>query len=99
MFKPVRTDQRDWPLPAHRRRTRGGMDAATELAWTYLQRVPRGWAGKGPAASAQILRSAPEFPHASKRHDFICCNRLACADPGQSKARCLTAPGSWSVVW
>ncbi|QBG85365.1 hypothetical protein EYR27_17985 [Xanthomonas oryzae] len=64
------------------------MDAATELTWTYVQRVPRWWAGKGPAASAQIIRSAPDFPHTSKCHDFICCNRLACANPGQSKARC-----------
>ncbi|MCC8623353.1 hypothetical protein LN473_15460, partial [Xanthomonas vesicatoria] len=34
------TDQRDWSLPAHRRGTLGGMDAAKELTWTYLQRVP-----------------------------------------------------------
>ncbi|AVQ07229.1 TPA: hypothetical protein HH295_08315 [Xanthomonas vasicola pv. zeae] len=30
------------------------MDAATELTGTYLQRVPRWWAGKGPAAKPQI---------------------------------------------
>ncbi|PTY29266.1 hypothetical protein XAP3CFBP6996_016075 [Xanthomonas citri pv. fuscans CFBP 6996] len=29
------------------------MDAATELTGTYLQRVLRWWAGKGPAANAQ----------------------------------------------
>ncbi|PPU56415.1 hypothetical protein XdyCFBP7245_09745 [Xanthomonas dyei] len=33
------TDRLDWSLPAHRRRTLGGMDAATELTRTYLQRV------------------------------------------------------------
>ncbi|PNV28987.1 hypothetical protein xavtCFBP7764_12215 [Xanthomonas citri] len=49
------SDQLDWSLPAHRRGTLGGMDAATELTWTYLQRVPRWWADKGPAAT---LRSA-----------------------------------------
>ncbi|PPT33034.1 hypothetical protein XabCFBP2524_19490 [Xanthomonas axonopodis pv. begoniae] len=66
------TGRLDWSLPAHRRRTLGGMDAATELTWTYLQRVPRWWAGKGLAASAQIMSSAPDFPHTSNRHDFIC---------------------------
>ncbi|APO95600.1 hypothetical protein BJD12_11235 [Xanthomonas vesicatoria ATCC 35937] len=40
------TGHRHWSLPAHRRGTLGGMDAATELTWTYLQRVPRWWAGK-----------------------------------------------------
>ncbi|PPU65943.1 hypothetical protein XcodCFBP4690_02610 [Xanthomonas codiaei] len=52
------TDYRDWSLPAHRRGTFGGMDAAKELTWTYLQRVLRWWAGKGPAAWSQI--SAPQ---------------------------------------
>ncbi len=46
-------DQRDWSLPAHRRGTLGGMDAATELTRTHLRRVLRWWAGKGPAASVQ----------------------------------------------
>ncbi|RFF37528.1 hypothetical protein DZD52_16165 [Xanthomonas nasturtii] len=36
------------------------MDAAPELTRTYLQRVPRWWAGKGPAAKPQIIRSAPD---------------------------------------
>ncbi|ARR17897.1 hypothetical protein CLM98_10545 [Xanthomonas citri pv. citri] len=35
-FKTLHTDQRDWPLPAHRRGTLGGMDAATALTGTYL---------------------------------------------------------------
>ncbi|NHF68413.1 hypothetical protein FFY45_22435 [Xanthomonas hortorum] len=48
-----RTDHLDWPLPAHRRGTLRGMDAA----WTYLRRVPRWWAGKGPAAKPQTIRS------------------------------------------
>ncbi|BAE69698.1 hypothetical protein [Xanthomonas oryzae pv. oryzae MAFF 311018] len=46
-------DQLDWSLPAHRRGTLGGMDAATELTRTHLRRVLRWWAGKGPAASVQ----------------------------------------------
>ncbi|MFS8426640.1 hypothetical protein D0A38_19755 [Xanthomonas campestris pv. incanae] len=37
----LRTDHLDWSLSAHRRRTLGGMDAATELTGTYLQRVLR----------------------------------------------------------
>ncbi|AEL07014.1 conserved hypothetical protein [Xanthomonas campestris pv. raphani 756C] len=49
----LRTDHLDWSLSAHRRRTLGGMDAATELTGTYLQRVLRWWAGKGPAAHLQ----------------------------------------------
>ncbi|MEN9137687.1 hypothetical protein [Xanthomonas vesicatoria] len=36
----LRTDQLDRPLPAHRRGTFGGMNAAKELTKTYLQRVP-----------------------------------------------------------
>ncbi|APO97479.1 hypothetical protein BJD12_15905 [Xanthomonas vesicatoria ATCC 35937] len=58
------TDQRDWSLPAHRRGTLGGMDAATELTGTYLQRVPRWWAGKGPAADAKTSRA--RCPHRSR---------------------------------
>ncbi|KAB0535188.1 hypothetical protein F7R02_11625 [Xanthomonas cissicola] len=39
----MRTDHLDRPLPAHRRGTLSGMDAAPELTRTYLQRVPRWW--------------------------------------------------------
>ncbi|PPU69595.1 hypothetical protein XpiCFBP4643_04120 [Xanthomonas pisi] len=53
----MHTDHLDWSLAAHRRGTLSGMDAALELTWTYLQRVPRWWAGKGPAATSQIRRS------------------------------------------
>ncbi|PPU76898.1 hypothetical protein XcuCFBP2542_08250 [Xanthomonas cucurbitae] len=52
-LKTLRTDHLDWSLPAHRRGTLGGMDAATELTRTYLQRVLRWWAGKGPSAKPQ----------------------------------------------
>ncbi|NHF66299.1 hypothetical protein FFY45_11235 [Xanthomonas hortorum] len=45
----LHTDHLDWSLPAHRRGTLCGMDAAEEPTWTYLRRVPRWWAGKGPA--------------------------------------------------
>ncbi|RJS01850.1 hypothetical protein [Xanthomonas sp. CFBP 7698] len=58
----MRIDHLDWSLPAHRRGTLGGMDAATELTRTYLQRVLRWWAGKGPAATAQTIRFAPDLP-------------------------------------
>ncbi|PPT17170.1 hypothetical protein XaCFBP7622_20905, partial [Xanthomonas arboricola] len=33
--------------------TLSGMDAAPEPTWTYLRRVPRWWAGKGPAGNSQ----------------------------------------------
>ncbi|ASL01501.1 hypothetical protein XcvCFBP7113P_15090 [Xanthomonas citri pv. vignicola] len=62
----MRTDQLDWSLPAHRRGTLGGMDAATELTRTYLQRVPRWWAGKGPAANAKNSSSSARCPHRSR---------------------------------
>ncbi|PPU24744.1 hypothetical protein XspCFBP7912_21445, partial [Xanthomonas sp. CFBP 7912] len=41
------------------RGTLGGMDAATELTWTYLQRVLRWWAGRGPAAKCRA--STPQL--------------------------------------
>ncbi|PPU74682.1 hypothetical protein XmelCFBP4644_01855 [Xanthomonas melonis] len=41
LLNALHTYQHDWSLPTHRRGTLGGMDAATELAWTYLQRVLR----------------------------------------------------------
>ncbi|PPU75475.1 hypothetical protein XcuCFBP2542_14160 [Xanthomonas cucurbitae] len=58
----MRTDPLDWSLPAHRRGTLGGMDAAKELTRTYLQRVLRWWAGKGPATKTQTIRSQPIPP-------------------------------------
>ncbi|KFA05536.1 hypothetical protein KWM_0118800 [Xanthomonas vasicola pv. musacearum NCPPB 2005] len=44
VLKALHADQLDWSSPAHRPGTRGGMDAATELKGTYLQRVLRWWA-------------------------------------------------------
>ncbi|QBA11219.1 hypothetical protein DZA53_12745 [Xanthomonas oryzae pv. oryzae] len=38
------------------------MDAATVLTRTYLQRVPRWWAGKDPAAKPQISCFPPDRP-------------------------------------
>ncbi|PKV12413.1 hypothetical protein CVO74_14725 [Xanthomonas prunicola] len=38
-------------MPAHRRGTLGGMEAAKEPIRTDLWRVLRWWAGKGPAAT------------------------------------------------
>ncbi|PPT28275.1 hypothetical protein XaCFBP7622_15520 [Xanthomonas arboricola] len=49
----MHTDHLDWSLPAHRRGTLSGMDAAPEPTWTYLRRVPQWWAGKGRAANSQ----------------------------------------------
>ncbi|PPT33479.1 hypothetical protein XaCFBP7622_02135 [Xanthomonas arboricola] len=49
----MHTDHLDWSLPAHRRGTLSGMDAAPEPTRTYLRRVLRWWAGKGPAAHSQ----------------------------------------------
>ncbi|EGD09301.1 hypothetical protein XVE_2393 [Xanthomonas vesicatoria ATCC 35937] len=37
----MHTGQLDWSLPAHHRGT-FGMDAATELTWTYLRRIAGG---------------------------------------------------------
>ncbi|KKY07169.1 hypothetical protein NY63_22335 [Xanthomonas citri pv. fuscans] len=37
LIEALHTDQLDWSLPAHRRGTLGGMDAAKELTRTYLQ--------------------------------------------------------------
>ncbi|APP79856.1 hypothetical protein E1J23_09570 [Xanthomonas gardneri] len=65
------SDHSDRSLPAHRRGTLCGMDAAEEPTWTYLRRVLRWWAGKGPAARPQIIRSATDastpFNHLSRR--------------------------------
>ncbi|ASL01109.1 hypothetical protein XcvCFBP7113P_12765 [Xanthomonas citri pv. vignicola] len=73
------TDQIDWSLPAHRRRALGGMDAAKELTWTYLQRVLRWWAGKDPAANSQrgrrgapIARQTRLAPNATGRRPSSC---------------------------
>ncbi|PPT76401.1 hypothetical protein XaplCFBP3122_10210 [Xanthomonas arboricola pv. populi] len=48
----VHTDHPDRSLPAHRRGTLSGMDAAPEPTGTYLRRVLRWWAGKGPRSKA-----------------------------------------------
>ncbi|PPU73710.1 hypothetical protein XhhCFBP4925_21995 [Xanthomonas hortorum pv. hederae] len=61
----MHTDHLHWSLHAHRRGTLCGMDAAEELTGTYLQRVPRWWAGKGPAARPQISRPA------AGRHEVV----------------------------
>ncbi|PPU37246.1 hypothetical protein XspCFBP7912_04135 [Xanthomonas sp. CFBP 7912] len=54
----MQTEQLDRSLSAHRRGTLGGMDAATEPKRTYLRRVLRWWAGKGPAADAKTSHLA-----------------------------------------
>ncbi|MBB5767405.1 cell wall assembly regulator SMI1 [Xanthomonas arboricola] len=62
----MHTDPLHWPLPAHRRGTLSGMDAAPEPTGTYLRRVPRWWAGKSPATKRQIDRSAADPSALSK---------------------------------
>ncbi|PPU28248.1 hypothetical protein XspCFBP7912_20150 [Xanthomonas sp. CFBP 7912] len=54
LLQTLRNDQLDWSLPAHRRGTLRGMDAAPELTRADLQRVLRESAGKGPAAEPEI---------------------------------------------
>ncbi|NMI22846.1 hypothetical protein E1J24_13570 [Xanthomonas hortorum pv. pelargonii] len=65
----MHTDHLDWSLSDHRRGTLCGMDAAEEPTRTYLRRVPRRWAGKGPAASPQI-RSGEDIALANV---VVCC--------------------------
>ncbi|PPT54307.1 hypothetical protein XarbCFBP8138_16160, partial [Xanthomonas arboricola] len=50
----MHTDHLGKSLPAHRRGTLRGMDAAQEPTRTYLRRVLRWWAGKDPAAKLQL---------------------------------------------
>ncbi|PPU07655.1 hypothetical protein XarjCFBP7645_08520 [Xanthomonas arboricola] len=66
LLKTLHTDHLHWSLPAHRRGILSGMDAAPEPTGTYLRRVPRWWAGKGPASKPQIRRSA-EWHHTAQR--------------------------------
>ncbi len=62
----MHTDHLDWSLPAHRRGTVCGMDAAIEPPGTDSRRVPRWWAGKGLAARPQISRFAPDLSAVSR---------------------------------
>ncbi|PPU08513.1 hypothetical protein XarjCFBP7645_08525 [Xanthomonas arboricola] len=57
----MHTDHLHWSLPAHRRGTLSGMDAAPEPTRMYLRRVPRWWAGKGPAS--KLATSRARTPH------------------------------------
>ncbi|WP_239686953.1 hypothetical protein [Xanthomonas nasturtii] len=70
-FKTVRTDQLDWSLPAHRRGTLSGMDAAPEPPWTDSRRVLRWWAGEGPATQSQISSSTTDLSALSNRFDTL----------------------------
>ncbi|RJS05615.1 hypothetical protein XnspCFBP7698_05345 [Xanthomonas sp. CFBP 7698] len=55
----MHADHLHWSLPAHRRRTLSGMDAAPEPPGTDSRRVLRWWAGKGPAAKPRISVPQP----------------------------------------
>ncbi|SUZ29472.1 hypothetical protein CPBF424_33120 [Xanthomonas euroxanthea] len=85
----TRTDHLDWSLPAHRRGTLSGMDAAPEPTRTYLRRVPRWWAGKGPATKQQIKRVAfvsSTVPRlSSTRHAPERCRRFNATKPDWSR--------------
>ncbi|MBB3826694.1 hypothetical protein FHR50_002912 [Xanthomonas arboricola] len=58
--------------------------------WTYLQRVPRWWAGKGPAATAQMIRCSPDLPVASNQiaTPASCVSRALGCLRVWSRARC-----------
>ncbi|APO95571.1 hypothetical protein BI313_14050 [Xanthomonas vesicatoria] len=58
----MRPDHLDGPLPAHRRGTLSGMDAAPEPTGTYLRRVPRWWAGKGALQPSHRSRGTHSPP-------------------------------------
>ncbi|NMI20673.1 hypothetical protein XhhCFBP4925_01055 [Xanthomonas hortorum pv. hederae] len=58
----MHTDHRDWSLPAHRRGTLCGMDAAEEPTRTCLRRVPRWWAG-GPSYEVTALSPCNRCTH------------------------------------
>ncbi|MBB4756932.1 hypothetical protein FHT15_001619 [Xanthomonas campestris] len=72
LLKTMHTDHLDGSLPAHRRGTLSGMDAAPEPTRTYLRRVLRWWVGKGPAAKSQISRQATNLSMLSRplKHDI-----------------------------
>ncbi|RFF40172.1 hypothetical protein DZD52_07555 [Xanthomonas nasturtii] len=57
LLKTMHTDHLHWSLPAHRRGTLSGMDAAPEPPWMDPRRVLRWWAGEGPAANATTSRA------------------------------------------
>ncbi|PKV13142.1 hypothetical protein CVO74_09785 [Xanthomonas prunicola] len=63
-------------MPAYRRGTVDGRDAAPEPTRTCLRRVPRCWAGNGPAADTQTC----------------CCTADSSTPPTTAtRARCSTA--------
>ncbi|PPU96732.1 hypothetical protein XpopCFBP1817_06310 [Xanthomonas populi] len=71
-------------MPAHRRGTFCGMDAAEEPPWTDSRRGPRWWVGKGPAAKPQISR-------------FPLCDRTTCLDQSAPDAEiCTLAPPGYA---
>ncbi|QNM60131.1 hypothetical protein XHV734_1307 [Xanthomonas hortorum pv. vitians] len=57
-----------------------------------MQRVPRRWAGKGPAATLQIIRFKTDvlapFNHPSNRPGSELQRRLNAPKPSWSRARC-----------
>ncbi|PPT44768.1 hypothetical protein XarbCFBP8132_01945 [Xanthomonas arboricola] len=105
MLKTIHTDHLDRSLPAHRRGTLSGMDAAPEPTRTYLRRVLRWWAGKGPAAKRQInnqsrvSRGCGVLTARGTRRESIRGGSVAASMPPHGPAIGEdTAPDSWSVV-
>ncbi len=80
------TDHPDGSLPAQRRGTLSGMDAAPEPTRTYLRHVPRRWAGKGLAAEPQTA-----CPASSRRCALSAWTCHRCADGNREAARAYVA--------
>ncbi|PPT29950.1 hypothetical protein XaCFBP7622_13005 [Xanthomonas arboricola] len=101
LLRTMHTDHLDWSLPAHRRGTLSGMDAAPEPTRTYLRRVPRSWAGKDPAAQSRISASWSLNRHPRKAHlrplrgcSLAPCNRRGSAPRTSHRTlRCMHACG------
>ncbi|RJS05992.1 hypothetical protein XnspCFBP7698_07550 [Xanthomonas sp. CFBP 7698] len=84
-MRSIRTDHLHWSLPAHRRGTLGGMDAATEPTWTYLRRVPRRYTCKRPQQTEAFAQNRQ-----------ISCARLFCVG---TSARARSSPTHLQESW
>ncbi|PPU69657.1 hypothetical protein XpiCFBP4643_02125 [Xanthomonas pisi] len=72
------------------------MDAATELTWTYLQRVLRWWAGKGPAAHLQCRGRGALAARGTRREPVRGCSMAASKPPTvPQSARTPHHAGGW----
>ncbi|MBB4756749.1 hypothetical protein FHT15_001404 [Xanthomonas campestris] len=98
LLKPTHTYHLYWSLPAHRRGTLSGMDAAPEPTWTYLRRVRRWWVGKGPAANSQ-RRVRGALTVCGTRREPVPGGSVAASMPPHGPATGKdTAPDNWSAL-